>query len=256
MKRMLLIVLATVFQIYAQFSAPEFEGFWRGTWFNNTFQSTDSAFITIDVNEPTSTIQIIMDLEGNVFGGNNPEAATMNGNYDNNGFSVSGNSPSYGDLFFSGTAGGSMTGRIPDVPSAFVDSTTLSGNYNRDSIDLVYLVFFNGVQFADGVLKVWKDQTTNINQNPYLINNFYLYHNYPNPFNPITVIQFSLPEESFTKLEIFNSIGEKVSTLVSENLSAGTYKFDWNAEEFTSGVYFYKLSSGDFSEIKKMLLLR
>jgi hypothetical protein len=56
-----------------------------------------------------------------------PEAATMSGTYDDNGFSVIGNSPSYGDMFFSGTADGNMTGRMPNVPSAFVDSTTLSG---------------------------------------------------------------------------------------------------------------------------------
>jgi photosystem II stability/assembly factor-like uncharacterized protein len=85
---------------------------------------------------------------------------------------------------------------------------------------------------------------------------YILLQNYPNPFNPVTEIEFSLPEESFIKLEIFNSIGEKISTLVSEYLSAGRFKYEWNAEGLPSGVYFYRLSANNFVQTKKLLLMK
>jgi hypothetical protein len=85
---------------------------------------------------------------------------------------------------------------------------------------------------------------------------FILSQNYPNPFNPSTTIQFSLPEQSFVNLEVFNTLGEKVSTLVSEELNVGNYKYEWNAENLSSGIYFYRLITNNFSEMKKMILLK
>ncbi len=85
---------------------------------------------------------------------------------------------------------------------------------------------------------------------------FILNQNYPNPFNPSTTISFSIPEASFISLKIFNSLGEEVETLVSKDLNAGNYKYDWNAESLTSGVYFYKLQSENFIQTKKMILLK
>jgi len=83
-----------------------------------------------------------------------------------------------------------------------------------------------------------------------------LFQNYPNPFNPSTIIRFSIPAVSFVTLEVFSALGEKVEVLVSEELSAGTYKYEWKAEDLTSGIYFYRLSTESFSEIKKMILLK
>ncbi len=85
---------------------------------------------------------------------------------------------------------------------------------------------------------------------------YILYQNYPNPFNPNTTIQFSIPEQSFVNLEVFNSLGEKVTELISEELSAGNYKYDWNAKNLTSGIYFYRFNTNNFSEMKKMVLLK
>jgi hypothetical protein len=83
-----------------------------------------------------------------------------------------------------------------------------------------------------------------------------LEQNYPNPFNPTTTIQFSIPEQSFVKLEVFNSLGEKVSTLVSEELNAGSYKFDWKAENLSSGIYYYTLTASSFTQTRKLVLLK
>ncbi len=85
---------------------------------------------------------------------------------------------------------------------------------------------------------------------------FTLSQNYPNPFNPATTIEFTLPKDSKVKLVIYNSIGEQVAELVNNQLSAGYYKYNWNASEFTSGVYYYKLISDDSFLVKKMMLLK
>lgn len=85
---------------------------------------------------------------------------------------------------------------------------------------------------------------------------FLLEQNYPNPFNPSTTIEFSIPEQSFVLLEIYNSLGEKVSSLVSKEMSAGNYNYDCNAVDLSSGIYLYRLQSGSFIQTKKMMLLR
>ena len=80
--------------------------------------------------------------------------------------------------------------------------------------------------------------------------------NFPNPFNPSTTIRFSVPSSEFVSLIIYNSIGEKVAELVNQVLPAGIYNVNWNAENVSSGVYFYKIEAGSFINTKKMILLR
>jgi type IX secretion system substrate protein len=97
---------------------------------------------------------------------------------------------------------------------------------------------------------------TNISENKNMVNNYYLYQNYPNPFNPTTEIGYILLERSFVTLSVYNVLGEKVSTLVSETKVAGKYNVKFNAENLSSGIYFYNISVNDFSQTKKMILLR
>ena len=85
---------------------------------------------------------------------------------------------------------------------------------------------------------------------------FMLEQNYPNPFNPSTNIQFALPQSGFVKLEIFSLTGERVDVLISEELSAGKYNYEWNGSNLTSGIYFYRLNTGSFIETRKMLLIK
>ncbi len=86
--------------------------------------------------------------------------------------------------------------------------------------------------------------------------NFELSQNYPNPFNPNTTIKFSLPEAASIKLVVYNILGQQVSELVNDFKSAGTYTVNWNAENLSSGIYIYRLESGNFSISKKMTLLK
>ena len=80
--------------------------------------------------------------------------------------------------------------------------------------------------------------------------------NYPNPFNPTTVINFTIPNAGNTKVEVFNILGQKVMTLLNENLEVGSHKVEFNASNLTSGIYFYKLQSNNFTSIKKMMLIK
>jgi len=85
---------------------------------------------------------------------------------------------------------------------------------------------------------------------------FSLEQNYPNPFNPTTTINFNLPSTQNVKLEVYNVIGENVATLVNKSLSAGNHKYEFNATNLNSGLYFYRISAGSFVEVKKMMLLK
>jgi hypothetical protein len=85
---------------------------------------------------------------------------------------------------------------------------------------------------------------------------FTLSQNYPNPFNPSTSISYSLPTSSNVKLIVFNTLGQKLKTLVSEYKPAGNYTVNFNASALPSGIYFYKLEAGPFTQIKKMILIK
>lgn len=83
-----------------------------------------------------------------------------------------------------------------------------------------------------------------------------LYQNYPNPFNPSTTIKYNIPKQGLVTLKIYNLVGQEVATLVNQEQSAGTYAVDFNASKLSSGVYFYKLNTGDVSLVKKLMILK
>ncbi len=86
--------------------------------------------------------------------------------------------------------------------------------------------------------------------------NFELYQNYPNPFNPATTIKFDLQKKSNIKLLIYDVTGRTVQTESKDNLNLGSYEYKWDASNYSSGVYFYKLITNDFTETKKMILTK
>jgi len=90
---------------------------------------------------------------------------------------------------------------------------------------------------------------------------FSLGQNFPNPFNPSTKIRFQIPAIAGTtrgavSLKIYDALGREIVTLVNEELNPGTYEIEWNAAKYTSGVYFYRLTSGDFSQTRKLVLVK
>jgi hypothetical protein len=83
-----------------------------------------------------------------------------------------------------------------------------------------------------------------------------LSHNYPNPFNPTTMIQYDLPFATFVTMRIFDVLGQEVAVLLQEYKKAGRYTVAFDAEDLPSGIYLYQMQTDDFAETKKLLLLR
>jgi hypothetical protein len=95
------------------------------------------------------------------------------------------------------------------------------------------------------------------------ISKLYLHQNYPNPFNPKTIINYELPITKYVELSIYNLLGQKVATLVSQKQKAGSHQVEWDASGFGSGVYYYRIEvidlagrTGEFVDVKKMILTK
>lgn len=80
--------------------------------------------------------------------------------------------------------------------------------------------------------------------------------NYPNPFNPSTMIRFTLPRVSQVKIEIYNILGQRVELLVDQQMTAGTHEVEFTAHNLSSGLYYYRIEAGEFQDVKKMILLK
>ena len=111
---------------------------------------------------------------------------------------------------------------------------------------------------SDSVRKIIVPKITSVQQlaESMIPENYSLAQNYPNPFNPSTMINYQLPMNSLVTVKVFDVVGREVATLVNERQEAGTYQTSFNAQGLSSGLYFYQLRAGNYSEVKKMLLLR
>ena len=85
---------------------------------------------------------------------------------------------------------------------------------------------------------------------------FNLYQAYPNPFNPSATIKFDIPKSAEVSIKVYNTIGQEVATLINGHVEAGSYSVTWDAANFSSGVYFYRINSGDYTNIRKMVLIK
>lgn len=94
------------------------------------------------------------------------------------------------------------------------------------------------------------------NENSELIKNYYLGQNYPNPFNPTTTITYSIPKSDFVHLNVFDLLGRNVKSLVNEQKVSGTHSIKFNADNLSSGIYYYTLRSGNFSSTKKLVIIK
>jgi poly(beta-D-mannuronate) lyase len=106
------------------------------------------------------------------------------------------------------------------------------------------------------VIATFAQDPTSIGENDQLPLTFKLNQNYPNPFNPITTIQFSLEKKGHTRLIVFDTLGNEIADLINENLKPGKYQIRYDASSLASGVYFYKLTSGQSQAIGKMILMK
>ncbi len=83
-----------------------------------------------------------------------------------------------------------------------------------------------------------------------------LFQNFPNPYNPTTTINYQLPNNNFVTLKVYNLLGEEIATLVNGEVEAGVHEVQFDGSKLSSGIYFYKLTAGKFTEIKKMMLIK
>lgn len=138
------------------------------------------------------------------------------------------------------------------------DSSDIAASLAIDQSGNIYTSGYSYVTSSGfDFITIKYSQTVGVNQiSGNLPEKFLLEQNYPNPFNPNTNIRYTIEEAGYTSLTVYNSVGIELSALISENLQAGSYSAEFNAENYPSGVYYYKLTSGDFTQVKKMILLK
>ena len=113
------------------------------------------------------------------------------------------------------------------------------------------------IGFITNKISIYYSDIVNVsNENNSGISSFSLSQNYPNPFNPTTIIKYEIPKASFVKIKVFDILGKEVATLVNGIQEAGNHKVQFNSSNLSSGIYFYRLTSGNFTQIKKMILLK
>jgi hypothetical protein len=98
--------------------------------------------------------------------------------------------------------------------------------------------------------------TTGTEQENLIVYTYALHQNYPNPFNPVTTIKYQLARAGQVDLSIYNILGQKIATLVSEKQSAGIYNVTWDASNYSSGMYFYRIQSDRYTAIKKLIVVK
>jgi len=135
-----------------------------------------------------------------------------------------------------------------------VETPDNSAIFDLDFADTTY-GFACGVNGV--ILKYDRTKSSVINSNQELAErNFNLYQNYPNPFNPRTVIRYSLSENQNTSLKIYDVLGNEVVSLVNEKQNSGSYNIEFDGTNLPSGIYFYKITSGKYSAVKRMVLIK
>ena len=106
------------------------------------------------------------------------------------------------------------------------------------------------------VLRFAPEQTIGVEDAAIIPSEYFLVQNYPNPFNPTTTIEYTLPKSREVRLTVYNLLAEEVTSLVDDFQQAGFHKVNWDASNFASGIYFYRLQAGDFVQTRKMVLLK
>jgi len=142
------------------------------------------------------------------------------------------------------------------VPAFTPYVTSQTKNCNQESNISVSINSFTATLDASSITTFVSDGPVGVKQETSVPTEFYLYQNYPNPFNPITQIKYSIPGNDYMSLKIYNLLGEEVAVLFEGYQQAGSYEVSFDGSSLSSGVYLYRLSSNNFVETKKLILLK
>ena len=160
---------------------------------------------------------------------------------------------------------------IKNIPYAFVKTDSAAGDYHRLILPGNYSIIFTAPGYmTDTVHNVMvtdsnatrldhamrRNMTNITSAENYLPVKFWLYQNYPNPFNPVTNLEFGISDLEFVSLKVYDVLGKEAANLVNEKLSPGRYKVEFDGSGLTSGVYFYRLTAGEFTDTKRMMLMK
>jgi hypothetical protein len=158
-----------------------------------------------------------------------------------------------------------------DVDSSEVYSDSITGRYNRPIIAGNYNITYsspgyysktiNNIHTANDSttivnVQLRRDYTSITHSGNNVVKEYKLYQNYPNPFNPATIISFDVPSTSFVALTIYDAAGRFIETVINKPFTTGHYVTEWNASKYSSGIYFYRLEAGSYTETRKMVLVK
>lgn len=252
---------------------------WRDTRTNctevfNAFTTTNESFLkSVSFFTAKDSVDYTVKVYDNYTGGQlTVQLATNTGYIQHKGFhTIDLNDPihfSNGNdfyLYLNLSEGGQPYDRTSDVPvllgasyRVIVKSASNPGeSYYKSGSS--WLDFYNVDSSANFCIKgLFVNDTITGTSNSHLTvpQTYSLHQNYPNPFNPTTTISFDIPKTAKVKLAIYNVVGKEIVSLVNRKMNPGSYEVNWDASNFTSGVYFYRIFSDGFVDTKKMVLIK
>lgn len=205
-------------------------------------------------------------IDNYVFAGSFFDGSRYTSNYGSSWF-ISSGFPSDASVFVLGTVGDGIVLAGTDLSPNWIYVSYNNGgffspyseglfeNASVEAFTVSDTFMFAGTDY-NGVWRRLRPGVVNMETQTDIPQSYYLAQNYPNPFNPSTTIKYSLPEESFVTLKIYNLLGEEIATLVNTEQTIGNYEIEFDASTQSSGIYLFRIQTGDFIKTKKMILLR
>jgi len=242
-------------------------------WFSGVYTSTNngSNWVLNSLND--QMVWSVIAIGNVVFAGaENPFNSQYNGLYISNNNGLTWSHTSLNKIVYSFAKSGNTTFAGTDVTSSFYLSSNNGTNWiqknegfttqNIDALCILNNYIFAGI-YANSPNGIFRRPLSELigftaiqPVSSEIPDKFSLLQNFPNPFNPSTKIGFRIAHSGFVSLIVYDILGTEVSSLVSESLQPGSYAATWDASKYSSGVYYYRINAGDFSQTKKMLLVK
>jgi len=227
-------------------------GTWLGEWVNPTFSVDGTVAATFTFDSQTQIASAEWQA-WDLFGLSDPLTFAMEGviNPDPWTVTLTAKPPWTGAVIL---FDGQITGGITYTDQGI--TATVTGNYGTNQMIAYYNMIGSVVAEEYGIVE--REMTTNVqyDNNLNTPEYYFLYSNYPNPFNPATTIHFNIAQSGPVSLKVYNAFGQEVASLVDGNMNAGYQSVSFQATELPSGVYFYRLKVPGFRQTRKMTLIR